>query len=242
MPLPKIPTPQYTLTIPSLKKEIKYRPFLVKEEKILIIAMESEDPKQITDAVKTIISNCIITRGIKVDQLATFDIEYLFLNIRGKSVGEAVDILITCPDDGKTQVPVSVNLDEIEIKIDEDHSRDIKLGGDYTLRMKYPSMDKFIEANFIGGEGPSQITVDDTFNMITSCIDQVYSEDESWVASECSKKELMDFVEQLSPAQFRQIEKFFETIPKLSHELVIVNPNTGVENKVVIEGLTSFFA
>ena len=127
MPLPKIATPSYTLEIPSLKKEIKYRPFLVKEEKILIIAMESEDSKQIAEAVKTVISNCILTKGIKVDQLATFDIEYLFLNIRGKSVGETVDILITCPDDGVTQVPMSINLDDIKISISEEHSRDIKL-------------------------------------------------------------------------------------------------------------------
>jgi hypothetical protein len=244
MPLPSVPTPQYTLKIPSIQKEIKYRPFLVKEEKILILAMESEDIKQISDAVKTTISNCILTKGIKVDQLSTFDIEYLFLNIRGKSVGENVDILITCPDDGKTQVPVSINLDDIQIQIDEDHSRDIKLGDDLVLRMKYPSLDEFIRTNFatqFNDENKPNVSVDDTFDLIVSCIEQVYNNDESWSASDCTKKELMEFVEKLTPLQFKQIEKFFETIPKLSHILEIKNPNTEVVSKVVIEGLPSFF-
>ena len=244
MPLPKVSTPQYTIKIPSLQKEIKYRPFLVREEKILIIAMESEDPKQISDAVKTTISNCILTKGIKVDQLATFDIEYLFLNIRGKSVGENVDILITCPDDGRTQVPVSINLDDIQIQISEDHSKDIKLDDNLTLRMKYPSLDEFIKSNFINELGENNnpnMSVNDTFDLIISCIEQVYSNEESWSASDCTKKELMEFIEQLSPIQFKQVEKFFETIPKLSHVLTIKNPNTEVESKVVIEGLSSFF-
>lgn len=239
MVLPKIATPTYTLEIPSLKKEIKYRPFLVKEEKILIIAMESEDPKQIAEAVKTVISNCIQTKGIKVDQLATFDIEYLFLNIRGKSVGENVDVLITCPDDGKTQVPISINLDEIDILVTDDHSRDIKLDDNLTLRMRYPSLKEFIKNNFIN---ELNVSVDDTFEMITSCIEQVYTEEESWAASDCTKKELGEFVEQLSPKQFKQVEKFFETMPKLSHKLKIKNPNTGVESEVIMEGLSSFFA
>ena len=239
MPLPKIVTPTYELEIPSLKKTIKYRPFLVKEEKILIIAMESEDPKQITDAVKTVISNCILTRGIKVDQLATFDIEYLFLNIRGKSVGENVDVLITCPDDEKTQVPVSINLDDIKINIHEDHSRDIKLDDNLILRMKYPSLNEFIKTNFTN---EFNIGVNETFDLITSCIEQVYSEEESWSASDCTKKELMEFIDNLNSKQFKKIEKFFETIPKLSHKIKIKNPNTGVESEVLLEGLSSFFA
>lgn len=239
MPLPKISTPCYTLEIPSLKKEIKYRPFLVKEEKILIIAMESEDSKQIAEAVKTVISNCILSKGIKVDQLATFDIEYLFLNIRGKSVGETVDVLITCPDDEKTQVPISVNLDDIKINIDDNHSRDIKLDDNLTLRMKYPSMKEFVKTNF----GSSfNVSVDETFDLITSCVEQVYSEEESWSASDCTKKELSEFIEQLTSTQFKQIEKFFETMPKLSHKIKIKNPNTEVESEVLLEGLSSFFA
>jgi len=239
MGLPIVATPQYTLKIPSLKKEIKYRPFLVKEEKILIIAMESEDPKQIANAVKSVISNCILTKGIKVEQLATFDIEYLFLNIRGKSVGENVDILITCPDDGKTQVPISINLDDIEININENHSRDIKLDDNLTLRMKYPSLKEFIKTNF---ENNFDMSVNDTFDLIVSCIEQVYSEEESWAASDCTKSELSEFIETLSSKQFKEIEKFFATMPKLSHTLKIKNPNTGVESEVVLEGLSSFFA
>jgi hypothetical protein len=237
--LPKITTPSYSLEIPSLKKEIKYRPFLVKEEKILIIAMESEDPKQIANAVKTVISNCILTRGIKVEQLATFDIEYLFLNIRGKSVGETVDVLITCPDDGQTQVPVSINLDDIQISVSENHSRDIKLDDNLTLRMKYPSMNEFIKSNF-GNE--FNMSVDDTFNLIISCMEQVYNEEESWSASDCTQKELSEFIEQLSSKQFKEVEKFFSTMPKLSHTIKIKNPNTKVESEVLLEGLSSFFA
>ena len=239
MSLPKIATPSYSLEIPSLKKEIKYRPFLVKEEKILIIAMESEDPKQIAESVKTVINNCILTRGIKVEQLATFDIEYLFLNIRGKSVGETVDVLITCPDDGKTQVPVSINLDDIQISVDKKHSRDIKLDDNLTLRMKYPSMNEFIKSNF-GND--FNMSVDDTFNLIVSCMEQVYNEEESWSASDCTQKELSEFIEQLSSKQFKEVENFFSTMPKLSHTLKIKNPNTEVESEVLLEGLSSFFA
>jgi hypothetical protein len=239
MVLPKIATPTYELEVPSIKKNIKYRPFLVKEEKILIIAMESEDTKQIADAVKTVISNCILSRGVKVENLATFDIEYLFLNIRGKSVGESVDVLITCPDDGKTQVPVSINLDDIKVNVSKDHSRDIKLDENLTIRMKYPSLDEFIKSNF---DSDLNISVDDTFDMICSCIEQVYNEEESWSASECSKKELIDFLESLTTNQFKEVEKFFETMPKLSHTLKLKNPNTEVESEVVLEGLTSFFA
>ena len=201
--------------------------------------MESEDPKQIAGAVKTVISNCILTKGIKVEQLSTFDIEYLFLNVRGKSVGESVDVLITCPDDGTTQVPVSINLDEIKVNVGEEHSKDIKLDDTLTLRMKYPSMQEFIKANF---NNTQTISVDDTFEMISSCIDQIFSEEESWVAADSTKKELDEFLEQLTTNQFKAIEKFFETMPKLSYVIKVKNPNTEVESEVVLEGLTSFFA
>jgi len=239
MPLPKISTPTYELEIPSSKKVIKYRPFLVKEEKVLIIAMESEDTKQIANAVKTVISSCILSKGVKVDELSTFDIEYLFLNIRGKSVGEDVEVLITCPDDNITQVPVLINLDEIQIQIADDHTRDIKLDDNLILRMKYPSMEEFIKTNFASGE---QIGVTETFDLIAACIEQVYNEEESWAASDCTKKELSEFIEQLSSKQFKQIEKFFDTMPKLSHKIKILNPNTNVESEVVLEGLSAFFA
>ena len=238
MPLPTIATPTYELEIPSIKKVIKYRPFLVKEEKILILAMESEDTKQIANAVKEVISNCIKTKGIKVEELSTFGIEYLFLNIRGKSVGESVDVLITCPDDGTTQVPKSIDLDDIKVKIDPNHTRDIKLDDSLSLRMRYPSLNEFIKANF-GSE--TAITVDDTFDLICSCIEQVYNEDESWAASDCTKKELQDFVETLTSNQFKDIEKFFDTMPKLSYTINIKNPNTGIESEVLLEGLSAFF-
>ena len=237
MPLPKISTPTYELELPSTGKKIKYRPILVKEEKILIIAMESEDEKQITNAIKEVISSCIITRGVKVDQLSTFDIEYLFLNIRGKSVGEEVEVMVTCPDDGETQVPTIINLDDIQIQKGKNHSRDIKLDDNLVLRMKYPSLEEFIKNNFSGEE----VTVDNTFDLIASCVEQVYSEEESWSAADCTKKELTQFLEQLSSKQFKEIETFFETMPKLSHTVTVTNPKTGVESDIVLEGLTAFF-
>ena len=239
MPLPKIATPTYELTIPSTKKKIKYRPFLVKEEKILLLAMESNDVKEIAESVKNVINNCIITRGVKVDNLSTFDIEYLFLNIRGKSVGEEVEVMVTCPDDEVTQVPMSISLDEIKVVQDPKHNRDIKLDDSLTLRMKYPSLTQFVKSNF---SSEDDMTVDDTFTMITGCIEQIYNEEESWSASDSTEKELKQFLEQLTSNQFKEIEAFFETMPKLSHTLKIKNPNTGVESEVALEGLTSFFA
>ena len=238
MPLPKIATPTYELVLPSSSRKIKYRPFLVKEEKILILAMESQDSTQIANAVKDVISHCIITRGIKVDKLSTFDIEYLFLNIRGKSVGEQIEVMVTCPDDGKTQVPMSINIDSIKVQKDDDHSPDIVLDDMYTLRMKYPSLTEFIKNNF---GSLDEMSVDDTFDLIASCIDQVYSEEESWASEECTKKELTTFVESLNSNQFKKVEKFFETMPKLSHKVKVTNPNTNVESEIKIEGLQNFF-
>ena len=237
MPLPKIATPTYELVIPSTGKKIKYRPFLVKEEKVLILAMESEDMSTIATAVKDVIKNCIITRGIKVEELATFDIEYLFLNIRGKSVGEEVEVLITCPDDGVTKVPAVIALDEIEVVFDDEHNKDIRLDDTLTMRLKYPSMDQFIKSNFVLND----ISVDDTFEVVMSCIEQIYNEEESWSSKDCTKKEMKEFIEQLSSKQFKEIEKFFETMPKMSHTVKVTNPETGVESDVVLEGLASFF-
>ncbi len=238
MPLPTISTPTYELVLPSSNRKIKYRPFLVKEEKILILAMESQDPKQIARAVKDVISKCILSKGIKVERLSTFDIEYLFLNIRGKSVGEQIEVMVTCPDDKKTQVPMSINIDSIKVKTDDAHSTDIKLDDIYTLRMKYPSLDEFIKSNF---NFESNMNVDDTFDLIASCIDQVYSDEESWSHQECTKKELTEFVDQLNSSQFKEVEKFFETMPKLSHTVKVTNPNTKVESEIVLEGLQNFF-
>ena len=238
MPLPTISTPTYELTLPSSKRNIKYRPFLVKEEKILIIAMESQDVKQIARAVKDVLSKCIMTKGIKVEKLSTFDIEYLFLNIRGKSVGEHIEVMVTCPDDGKTQVPMSINIDEINVQTDENHTIDIKLDNTYTLRMKYPSLNEFIKNNF---DNMNDMNVDDTFDLISSCIDQVYSEEESWSHQDCTKKELSDFVESLNSSQFKEVENFFTTMPKLLHIVKVTNPNTKVESEIKLEGLQSFF-
>ena len=238
MPLPTISTPTYELTLPSSDRKIKYRPFLVKEEKILIVAMESQDTKQIARAVKDVISKCILSKGIKVDRLSTFDIEYLFLNIRGKSVGEQIEVMVTCPDDGKTQVPTSINIDSIKVQKDKDHSTDIVLDDVYTLRMKYPSLTEFIKNNFASA---TDMNVDDTFDLIASCIDQVYSEEESWTSADCTKKELKEFLEQLDSKQFKMVEKFFETMPKLSHTVTVMNPNTNKECKIVLEGLQNFF-
>ena len=239
MPLPKIVTPTYELVLPSSNRKIKFRPFLVKEEKILILAMESQDTKQIANAVKNVITHCILTKGIKVDKLSTFDIEYLFLNIRGKSVGEDIEVMVTCPDDGKTQVPTLINIDSIKVQKSDEHETDIKLDDTYTLRMKYPSLNEFIKSNFAGGV--DDMNVDDTFDLIASCIEQVYSEEESWSSADCTKKELKDFLEQLDSKQFKNIEKFFETMPKLSHTVTVINPNTKKENKIVLEGLQNFF-
>ena len=240
MPLPQISTPTYELTIPSSKKKIKYRPFLVREEKILILALESENEKQIADAIKSTLKSCIITRGIKIDSLSTFDIEYIFLNIRGKSVGESIDLIITCPDDGKTKVEVKVYIDEIKVKIDDKHSPDIKLDDSLTLRMRYPAIDEFVKNNF-DFKSENEETIEQSFELIASCIDIVYSKDESWAASDCTKKELNDWLGSLDSRQFKEIELFFQTMPKLSHTIKVTNPETKVESEVTLEGISNFF-
>ena len=238
MPLPTISTPTYELVLPSSNRKIKFRPFLVKEEKILILAMESQDTKQIANAVKNVITHCILTKGIKVEKLSTFDIEYLFLNIRGKSVGEDIEVMVTCPDDGKTQVPALINIDTIKVQKSDEHEKDIILDDQYTLRMRYPSLNEFIKNNFATA---TEMNVDDTFDLIASCIDQVYSEEESWASADCTKKELSNFLEQLDSKQFKAIEKFFETMPKLSHTVKVTKANTKKECEIVLEGLQNFF-
>ena len=237
MPLPKISTPTYEMVLPSSNRKIKYRPFLVKEEKVLIIALESQDQTQIANAIKDILSSCILTKGTKVDKLSTFDIEYLFLNVRGKSIGEKIEVMVTCPDDEKTQVQMSIDIDSIKVNKSKDHKSDIKLDDQYTLKMRYPSLNEFIKTNF-SGDG---VQVDDTFDLIASCIDQIYSEEESWASQDCTHKEMVEFLEQLNSSQFKEIESFFNTMPKLSHTVKVKNPNTGVESDVVLEGLQNFF-
>ena len=240
MPLPKVSTPTFDLVLPSNGKKIKYRPFLVREEKILIMALESEDMKQITNAVVQILSACILTRGVKIQNLATFDIEYLFLNVRAKSVGENVEVNITCPDDDKTSVQVSIDIDTIKVQKDEKHKSTIKLDDNLSIKLKYPSLDQFIESNFEAGDEKDNIN--NTLSMITSCIDMIYNEEESWSGSDSTKKELGEFIDQLNTKQFKMIEDFFTTMPKLSHKVKVTNPQTKVESEVVLEGLAAFFS
>ena len=238
MPLPKIATPTYELVLPSTKKTIKYRPFLVKEEKLLVLALETEDQKQITSAIKSVLKNCIQTRGIKVETLPTFDIEFLFLNIRGKSVGEEVDVNIIAPDDGVTEIPVKIDIDQIQVIESPEHNNQIKLNDDLMMEMKYPSLEQFIKNNF----DFNQSNFDQSFDLIASCVNKIYSEDEVWSADDVTKKEIIEFLESMNSIQFKDIEKFFETMPKLSHTVKVKNQKTGVESEVVLEGLSSFFA
>ena len=239
MPLPKIATPTYELELPSTGETIKYRPFLVKEEKLLVLALESEDTKQITNAIKAVLKACIQTKGIKIETLPTFDIEYLFLNIRGKSVGEEIEVNVICPDDEETQVPVSINIDDIQIEVTDDHDNKIQLDDSLMMEMKYPSLEEFIKNNFDFKETNQ---MDQSFALIASCIDKIYNEEEVWATADFTKKEVNEFLEQMNSSQFKDIENFFETMPKLSHTIKVINPKTKVKSDVVLEGLASFFA
>ena len=239
MPLPKIVTPSYTLELPSTGEEVEYRPFLVKEEKVLVMALESEDTKQITNAIKTVIKNCVLTKSVKVETLPTFDIEYLFLNIRGKSVGEEIEVNVICPDDEVTSVEVKIDLDDIKVQKNEEHTNKIKVDKNIMMEMKYPSLEQFIKSNF---DFKNESAMDQSFDLIAACIDKIYTDEDVWSAADCTKKELNEFLEQMNSSQFKQIEKFFETMPKLSHTIKVTNPKTKVESDVVIEGLASFFA
>ena len=236
MPLPKIVTPSFELTLPSNKKKVKYRPFLVKEEKILILAIENGGMKEITMAIKDVLKNCVLTRGVKIDELPTFDIEYLFLNIRARSIGESIDLVITCPDDEKTQVTTQIYIDEVKVKTNKGHSKDIKIDDTYTMRMKYPSLDQFIDENF-----NFEKETDNTFSLVASCIEMVFSKDEAWEGKDSTQEELVEFLEQLNSSQFKEVQKFFDTMPKLSHDIEVENPETKVKSTVTLEGLASFF-
>ena len=238
MPLPKIATPTYELELPSTGQTIQYRPFLVKEEKLLVLALEGEDVKEITTAIKNVIKSCIQTKGIKVDTLPTFDIEYLFLNIRGKSVGEELEVKLLCPDDNETYVPVTIPIDEIGILKNENHTNKIQVDESLVMEMKYPSLAEFIKNNF---DFNNNATMDQSFDLIASCVDKIYNAEEVWTAADCTKKEINSFLEQMNSSQFKEIESFFETMPKLSHTVKIKNPKTKVENTIVLEGLSSFF-
>ena len=233
MPLPKLSIPEYDLELPLTGTKVTYRPFLVKEEKLLYLAMESQDNKQMVKAVKTIIKNCTNLKS-NVDKLATFEIEYIFLRIRAKAVGEISEFKITAPDDEKTSIPVQIPLEEVEVQVPDGHDKKIKLDDKIGIVMKYPSLDAFIQQNM--SENP---TVDDIFEMAAKCIDQVYDEEE--VYDSFSHKEALEFLENLNSEQFALIQNFFETMPKLQHTIEVYNPETIVKSEVVLEGLASFF-
>ena len=234
MPLPKIATPTYELELPSTGKTVQYRPFLVKEEKLLVIALESEDTKQITTAIKAVIKACIKTRGVKVEALPTFDIEYLFLNIRGKSVGENLDVNIICPDDKETFVPTEIDLTKVEVEMDKEHSNKIELTDDIGMVMNYPT---FQFMNF----KPDQTEVNQMFDIINSSIHQVYEGKTVYEKSDFNKKELKTFVESLTSEQFMKVQHFFETMPRLRHQIEVENPKTKVQNTITLDGLQAFF-
>lgn len=250
MPLPKISTPLHYLELPSTGEEVEYRPFIVKEEKLLLLAMESEDTREISTAIKTVIKNCIKkiktkngeisgdNLDKKVENLPTFDIEYLFLNIRSRSVGEEVEVGIVCPDDEETIVNVKINLNDINVVKDPKHNKIITIDDNIKMEMKYPSLEQFIKNNF-------DLNANDTnqsFDLIASCVDKVIDGDEVIDSSDVTKEEIIEFLDQMNSLQFSQINDFFETMPKLSHEVEVTNPNTKVKGKVTIEGLQSFFA
>jgi hypothetical protein len=235
MALPKLNVPKYKLKLPSDNRTVNFRPFLVKEEKLLLLATETGNESEIVVAVKDIIKSC--TDITDVDKLATFDIEYLFLQIRTKYVGESVEVNVTCPDDDETEVKVTIPLDEIKVVKTRGHKKDIKLSSDVAISMTYPNLESFVSMNF--GESDNQ--VDQIFQMAASCVESISDENQVYDCSTVPKKELLEFFDQLNSKQFGEIQKFFETMPKLSHTLKVTNPNTGVENEIVIEGLASFF-
>jgi len=238
MPLPKLSVPEYELELPTTNEKVKYRPFLVREEKILFMAMESQDEKEMVGAVKNIIKNCTNIKR-KVEDLATFEIEYLFLKVRAKSVGETTSFMVTCPDDGETQVEVKINLDEVELEMDDNHSRKIMLDDSVGVLMKYPSLDTFVKLNLSSEEAPS---MDNMFELAANSIEQIFSGEEVWEAKGTPKKEILEFLESMNNEQFQMVQSFFETMPKLKKVLTVKNPKTEVESEVVLEGLASFFA
>ena len=236
MALPKLEVPIYELTVPSTDEKIKYRPFLIKEEKILLIAMESGANEDVIQAVKQIVSECTFNT-LKLGNMPMFDVEYIFLQIRSKSVGEVSKLKILCRDDNETYANVEVDLTEIEVQVNDDHTNKIELTDEMGVIMRYPTIDSFSTA------GISDITADNMLDVIVACIDKIYDKkgEEVYDSKDSSKKELMDFVEQMNTTQFQDVQAFFDSMPKLRHEITVVNPKTKVENKVALSGLNDFF-
>ena len=237
MALPKLGYPTYELELPSTGKTIKYRPFLVKEDKVLLLALDSKDEKQVINAVKDLIKNCVTTR-IKVDTLPSFDLEYLFLKIRGASIGENIILTVTCLDDNETQVEANINIDEVEVFKPEGHDKKIMFDDKTGIVMKYPSMKEFVEREFLQKE----MKTEEVYDYIADSIDQIFDDEEVYDSSTTTKKEFRTFVDSLTTKQFEKIQQFYTTCPKLSHTFKVVNPNTGKESEYTVEGLQSFFA
>jgi len=236
MALPKLTTPTYELEIPSTDEKIKYRPFLVKEEKILMMAMESKSSADITQAVKDIVMECTFNK-VNISNMPMFDVEYIFLNIRSKSVGEVSKLKILCQDDGKTYADVELDLNEVKVQVGDDHTNKIELTEDMGLIMKYPTIDSFSET------GIRDINPSNMLDVISTCILQIYEKkgEKTYDPKDQTKKELTEFIEQLNTKQFKDVQKFFETMPKLKHEITVKNPKTKKENKVTLTGLNDFF-
>ena len=235
MALPTMDLPTYELEIPSTKKKIKYRPFLVKEEKVLLLALESEDEKNIKNAVVGLLKACIQSR-VKVENLATFDLEYIFLNIRAVSVGEIVEMNVTCQDDDETQVRYNLNLTDVNVIFPEGHTNKIMLTDTTGVVMKYPSIDGFVQGQF-SGVGKDF----DVIDAVAASIDQIFQGEDVYDESTTTKKEFVQFVESLTNEQLEKIQAFFETSPRLEHTFKVPNPNTGVESEYTLRGLQSFF-
>ena len=236
MALPKLTTPTYELEIPSTDEKIKYRPFLVKEEKILMMAMESKASADITQAVKDIVSECTFNK-VDISNMPMFDVEYIFLNIRSKSVGEVSKLKLLCPDDGKTYADVELDLNEVKVQVGEEHTNKIELTEDMGLIMKYPTIDSFSET------GIRDINPSNMLDVISTCILQIYEKkgEKTYDPKDQTKKELTEFIEQLTTTQFKEVQKFFDTMPKLKHEIMIKNPKTKKESKITLTGLNDFF-
>ena len=237
MALPKLTTPTYELEIPSTDEKIKYRPFLVKEEKILMMAMETKNESDIVQAVKDIVTECTFNK-VNLDIMPMFDVEYIFLNIRSKSVGEVSKLKILCPDDKKTYADVELDLNEVNVQVGEDHTNKIELGNGMGMIMKYPSIDSFKDS------GIRDINASNMLEVISTCILQIFEEEGKKVydPKDQTKKELTDFIEQLNTKQFKDVQKFFDTMPKLKHEITVKNPKTKIESKITLSGLNDFFA
>ena len=236
MALPKIDVPIYELTVPSTDEKIKYRPFLVKEEKLLLIAMESGENSDILRAVKDIVDACTFNK-MKIGNMPMFDVEYIFLQIREKAVGEVSTLRVLCLDDMKTYAKVEVDLNEIEVRVTDAHTNKIELSDEMGVIMKYPTVDSFVE-NKIDDISPANM-----LDVIVTCIDKIYDKkgEEVFDAKDSTKQELIDFVEQMNTTQFADVQKFFDTMPSLTHEITVKNPKTKKESKVTLNGLNDFF-